>query len=369
MYRSFNMYWRWKQLLISRHARVADKLIDFVRRFLLNKLFWWFACLRPSEEDVSTDNVKEEASPAPIGISGDQTKENHQVSFPILSDLIDPSVQHLSSICSMLGLSDVPIILPEDLEDVEDSFGMPVFLGAGNYGTVQLMRSKSTRRLCAVKSQHSHINQQNFLREVRVLKALEGIENVPVFYGVTVAMDGGAIPAIVQEYIGNDNSLHATSLYDAIEKRSISEEQSLQLALQISRTVQDMHNRGWLHCDLKGDNILLQFEETSDENQWDVSDIDTPWEQCDEFAFTEISESTDAKINIKLIDFGLSCHVDDRQECFQYSVDKQVEILETCKHVSPEVVMGQSVFTSFSDVYALGLLFKDMSGTSRDFLN
>ncbi|KAJ8028583.1 hypothetical protein HOLleu_30868 [Holothuria leucospilota] len=123
---------------------------------------------------------------------------------------------------------------------------MPIFLGAGNYGAVQLKRIKTTRRLCAVKSQHRHLNEQdamkNFFREVRVLKSLEGIENVPVFYGLTGTMDGGAIPAIVQEYIGDDGSLHVTSLYDVIEKSSNRTVSSISIA-DISHTTRYAYQR------------------------------------------------------------------------------------------------------------------------------
>ncbi|KAJ8028581.1 hypothetical protein HOLleu_30863 [Holothuria leucospilota] len=128
---------------MSKHAKVANKRIGFNPRFVLNILFWWFACcFRPSEEDVDTKRVtKEDSSPSltGTGIDGDQVKENHK-----------------------LGIV-VPIFLPEYLEDVEDSFGMPVFLGAGNYGAVQLMRIKTTRR-CAVKSQHTHFNEQGAMK-------------------------------------------------------------------------------------------------------------------------------------------------------------------------------------------------------------
>ncbi|PIK48385.1 hypothetical protein BSL78_14745 [Apostichopus japonicus] len=207
------------------------------------KIFWWFACLRSSEQDVTSTDVSQNASTINTYTSSggscsvsdsEMIKADHPSDVTISID--DPCTGsylssqdtkssdelHVSSVCEKMGLSNVPYIPPRDLEEVEDEWGMPIFLGGGGNGAVQLMRSKSTQVLCAVKTQYKHLNEetagQNFASEVKVLKALQGLECIPTFFGVTLPQDDGPFPAIVQEFVRNGQSYTATSLYDATEK-------------------------------------------------------------------------------------------------------------------------------------------------------
>ncbi|PIK54859.1 hypothetical protein BSL78_08236 [Apostichopus japonicus] len=192
------------------------------------KIFWWFACLRSSEQAVASTDVYQNAStidtytssggscsvsdsemihvhadhPSDVTISVDDPCTGSQLSS---QDTKSSDELHVSSVCERMGLSNVPYIPPGDLEEVEDEWGMPIFLGGGGNGAVQLMRSKSTQLLCYI-----FISFQNFAREVRVLKALQGLECIPTFFGVTLPPDDGPFPAIVQEFVTNGQSYTAT---------------------------------------------------------------------------------------------------------------------------------------------------------------
>ncbi|XP_071822492.1 uncharacterized protein [Apostichopus japonicus] len=161
-----------------------------VRRSTLHKIFWWFACLRSSEQDVTSTDVSQNASttdsytssggscsvsdseiihadhPSDVTISIDDPCTGSQLSS---QDTTSSDELRVSSVCERMGLSNVPYIPPGDLEEVEDEWGMPIFLGGGGNGAVQLMRIKSTQVLCAVKTQYKHLNEktagQNFARD------------------------------------------------------------------------------------------------------------------------------------------------------------------------------------------------------------
>ncbi|XP_071831953.1 uncharacterized protein [Apostichopus japonicus] len=285
-----------------------------LRRSTLNKIFWWFACLGSSEQDGTSTDVSQNASTidsytssgGSISVSDSEMIYAHHPSDVAISiddpctgfhlssqDTKSSDELHVFSVCERMGLSNVPYIPPGDLEEVDDEWGMPIFLGGGGNGAVQLLRIKSTEVLCAVKTQYKHLNEetasQNFAREVTVLKALQGLECIPTFFGVTLPPDDGPFPAIVQEFVTNGQSYTATSLYDATDKRLITKDNSLQVAMDICLALRDMHARYWLHCDIKSDNILLQTSSVADntEDKWDDVDSVASWEPTQDIYPTE----------------------------------------------------------------------------------
>lgn len=69
-----------------------------------------------------------------------------------------PQIDQYLETCERLGFRGVFVISPNDLEEVEDECGVPVFLGGGANGGVSLMRIKLTRTLVAVKSQYKNLD-------------------------------------------------------------------------------------------------------------------------------------------------------------------------------------------------------------------
>ena len=197
---------------------------------------------------------------------------------------------------------------------------------------------------------------QNFVRELRVLMTLQGLDRFPKVYGVTAPQDGGPLPAIVQEFIGDSQSHRATPLYAAINSKSISKDQSLLMALDIAEGLRDMHRRNWLHCDLKGDNILLQPAGHPSNGDKMAAGGDT-------------SDLTHQAINVKLIDFGFAANMEDDGLYLQLDEERQRSALITSHHIAPEVIRGQMAFYEASEVFSLGLVFKDLSKLGDSFLD
>ncbi|PIK61505.1 hypothetical protein BSL78_01518 [Apostichopus japonicus] len=280
-----------------------------------SKIFWWFACLRSSEQDVTSNDVSHNAStidsytssggycsvrdseiihahhPSDVTISIDDPCTGSHLSS---QDTKSSDELHVSSVCERMGLSNVPYIPPGDLDEVDDEWGMPIFLGGGGNGAVQLMRIKPTQVLCAVKTQT--------LQERWSFDSITRLGVHSTFFGVTLPPDDGPFPAIVQEFVTNGQTYTATSLYDATDKRLITKDNSEHVAMDICLALRDMHTRYWLHCDIKSDNILLQTSSVVDDTEdlWDDVDSVASWEPTHDICPTE----SNPNFKIKLIDFG-----------------------------------------------------------------
>ncbi|PIK37596.1 putative calcium-dependent protein kinase 9-like [Apostichopus japonicus] len=284
------------------------------RRSPLNKIFWWFACLKSLEQDVTSTDVSHNAStidsytssggycsvsdseiihadhPSDVTISIDDPCTGSHLSS---QDNKSSDELHVSSVCERMGLSNVPYIPPGDLEE-------------------------------------------NFVREVRVLTALQGLECIPTFFGVTLPPDDGPFPAIVQEFVTNGQSYTATSLYDATEKHLITKDKSLQTSSVADDT----------------------------EDLWDDVDSVASWEPTQDIYPTE----SNPNFKIKLIDFGLTLNMNDEGQYLQFTDERQAEVMKNSIHVAPEVITGQRPFSKASDVFSIGRVLKDLSVVGDDFL-
>ncbi|PIK51482.1 hypothetical protein BSL78_11621 [Apostichopus japonicus] len=275
-----------------------------------------------------------------------------------------PQVDQYLETCERLGFRGVFVISPDDLEEVEDECGVPVFLGGGANGGVSLMRIKLTRTLVAVKSQYKNLDiteaTENFVHELKVLLALQGLEQFPKIYGLTPPQDGGPLPAIVQEFIGDRQSYHTTSLLAAINSRRISRYQSVQVALDIAKALRDMHGRRLLHCDLKNDNILLQLTDKGHV----AHDVDAKT-----FDASAPSYPANDAIKVKLIDFGLSSNMDEPGLYLHMNDEEQRTAFVRSFHLAPEVIRGQMPLYKLSEVFSLGQVFRDLGQLGDNFLD
>ncbi|PIK48386.1 hypothetical protein BSL78_14746 [Apostichopus japonicus] len=370
------------------------------------KIFWWFACLRSSDQDGTSTDVSQNAStidtytssggscsvsdseiihadhPSDVTISIDDSCTGSQLSS---QDTKSSDELHVSSVCERMGLSNVPYIPPGDLKRLMMMGYAHLSRRSGN-GAVQLMRIKPTQVLCAVKTQYKHLNEetagQHFLAFIfvwydfplffrtfqarsEILKALQGLECIPTFFGVTLPQDDGPFPAIVQEFVRNGQSYTATSLYDATEKCLITKDNYLQVAIDICLALRDMHSRYWLHCDIKSDNIMLQTSSVADdtENLWDDVDSVASWEPTQDIYPTE----SNPNFKIKLIDFGLTLNMNDQEQYLQFTDERQAEVRKNSIHVAPEVITGQRPFSKASDVFSIGRVLKDLMSSETTF--
>lgn len=113
----------------------------------------------------------------------------------------------------------------------------------------------------------------------------------------------------------------------------------LQVALSVARGIKIMHNKNMAHCDLKGENILLNFTEAG-KLEAVIAD----------FGLTRIFGTQKVK-HLKIFDpNGLSIHYAAPEVFLEYSY---IEKTQQHDRRSPAVLMS-------GDVYAFGCLLNDM---------
>ncbi len=142
---------------------------------------------------------------------------------------------------------------------------------------------------------------------------------------------------IVSEYIRGQDLFTAT--------REISEEELHDVIAQICRALEYIHTQGYVHFDIKPDNILVTRDRSigSDDSskvQWNA---DAP----------KSSENGSGPPRVKLIDFGLA---------EQLSGTFDFAIKGTLNYVAPEIIQGRNP-DKRADLYSLGVtLFQILTG-------
>lgn len=178
----------------------------------------------------------------------------------------------------------------------EGAYGK-VFLGTYNCLPVAVKVFK--------KQRNSKFHIHSFLKEVRVISVLTH-PNILLYIGVCLHKDNCLM---ISEYLENG------SLYDHIhhKKTHFEQAQIMQFIIEIMKAMAYVHSMGFLHCDIKSSNILL-----------------------------------DAQWNIKLADFGLSKQIIGK-------FDNKKMRIGTPNWMAPEVCRGES-YTKAADVYSFGLV-------------
>lgn len=101
-----------------------------------------------------------------------------------------------------------------------------------------------------------------------------------------------------------------------------------------------------LHNDIKGDNILLS---RSDLDQFTDSDPTK----------ASASESVVGGYHAVLTDFGKATQR-TQGRCYNLSEPEKVEYLVKYRHIAPEVIHGETRQSTFSDIYAVGMVLVKM---------
>lgn len=176
-------------------------------------------------------------------------------------------------------------------------------------------KAEDTRldRVVALKVLAAHLltdeeAKRRFEREAKAAAALDHPNIATVF---EVGEDNGQ-SFIAQQFIGG------TTIADKIAERPLPFEEFVDIAIQVSEGLQAAHEKGVVHRDIKGANILVN-----------------------------------SKGQAKIIDFGLA-HSADRSK-----LTKTGTTLGTPAYMSPEQVQGQPIDRR-SDIWSFGVLLYEM---------
>ncbi|XP_045586986.2 probable serine/threonine-protein kinase DDB_G0278665 [Procambarus clarkii] len=181
------------------------------------------------------------------------------------------------------------------------------FLGSGTYGVVVLVEWRG--ELAALKVSKSSLFSKSFSREANILTVLKGAGGAPLLLGVAVNPF-----ALLITYKG---SRTLQNLFNNPEYNLID------LGLQVGKKLQEVHEAGIVHNDIKGSNIIVRGPPHNPE--------------------------------ISIIDFGMACTTDESVLLF-------VEPNVTTKH--PPEMFEEGCSSSASDVYSYGVLMSEILNAS-----
>ncbi|XP_071823248.1 uncharacterized protein [Apostichopus japonicus] len=245
-------------------------------------------------------------------------------------------LQHLFPECELLLQSDLQHIL-------HPTTNKPITLGKGAFGVVRLMKNIKTGRLCAVKTFQNHLMNAKIFKdakvEVQMLTKLRGLKCVPELFGIVPAEGNTGVPSVVQEFIGDQDTLMTCTIKTAIRKKIFSADIIVRVALSIVKALIDVQSRGIFHCDLKPDNIMLM---------------------------PELQGGQDP--HIKIIDFGRAVSTANKPKYEHLTPERQGEVLQRSAHIAPEVVLGLLPYSENSEMYSLGKIFIRMAGDRSKYL-
>ncbi|CAM8907897.1 unnamed protein product [Rhodiola kirilowii] len=196
-------------------------------------------------------------------------------------------------------------------------------IGRGSFAKVDLAIPKSgagVPPLMAVKSAPVY-NSQSLKHEREILGLVSNSENVIRCFGESFSSENGEqLYNIFLEYASGG------SLYDRVRKCGdrLSEGEVRSLTRSVLSGLNDVHSKGFVHCDVKLQNILLCSENSDDEND----------------------------VVAKIADFGLA----KRQNRV---VGNRDEFRGTPLYMAPETVMSGE-FESPADVWAVGCAVVEM---------
>ncbi|PIK55099.1 hypothetical protein BSL78_07994 [Apostichopus japonicus] len=175
--------------------------------------------------------------------------------------------------------------------------------------------------------------------EVQMLTKLRGLKCVPELFGIVPAEGNTGVPSVVQEFIGDQDTLMTCTIKTAIRKKIFSADIIVRVALSIVKTLIDVQSRGIFHCDFKPDNIMLM---------------------------PELQGGQDP--HIKIIDFGRAVSTAHKPKYEHLTPERQGEVLQRSAHIAPEVVLGLLPYSENSEIYSLGKIFIRVAGDQSNYL-
>ena len=202
-----------------------------------------------------------------------------------------------------------------------DRFRVEAILGSGGFATVYKARDERSGQIVALKISHEGLTDDprtraRFDREVRAAEKLQG-RHVARLLDSGVDADG--YPFTVSELLGGED---LSTTLDRDGKFTL--ERAVHLARQVLLALDEAHQHGLVHRDVKPENIRLV-------------------------------RGVDGAEEAKLMDFGIA-----KPELAEGpAVTKTGELVGTPRYMAPEQLRGEPA-TPATDVYSLGIVLVEM---------
>ena len=146
-------------------------------------------------------------------------------------------------------------------------------LGKGGYSTVYICKKKNSdsNKSYAMKiSEELKSPEKNhLLTEYKILKYLSGGIGIPKVYYFGKENEDGKKYCLVQQLLGNN-------LTEELKKSNnkFQTEKFINIGLQMVSRIEFLHSRGFIHCDVKPENFVLNADSNDNDNNFTVFLID-----------------------------------------------------------------------------------------------
>ena len=198
---------------------------------------------------------------------------------------------------------------------VADRYELEQLVGAGGMSSVFRAHDRVLERTVALKVLHERLAAQKdvvdrFSREARMVAGLS-------HHNIVAVIDRGdhdGSPFIVFEYVAGENLKQLIG-----HTGPLPVERALELAIQIARALEFAHEKGFVHRDVKPQNVLL-------------------------------NGNGEAKVT----DFGIARPLESHDGETQTGT-----VLGTCDYISPEQAQGRRV-DAHTDIYSLGVVLYEL---------
>ncbi|HUS29752.1 MAG TPA: serine/threonine-protein kinase [Kofleriaceae bacterium] len=212
-------------------------------------------------------------------------------------------------------------------EIVADNYEIVDVLGIGGMGVVYKAVQRSLDRVVAIKLPRPELAADLVVRRRLRCEAIAGARiDHP---NIVRVLDFGShreVPFVVMEHVAGPRLAHLLA-----EHGPLPVEMVVQIARQIVAGLQDAHDKGVIHADVKCDNVLVET-------------------------------LRDGNLFPRLIDFGIARFVDDGS----LRELEDTTVIGTPEYLAPEVIRGEPPgFTA--DVYAIGIMLYELVSGATPF--
>ena len=177
------------------------------------------------------------------------------------------------------------------------------------------------------------------LHEANVIANLGDHQGLPFLFGVQTK----TVPyGVVLQFLGTKE--HSLTVWRAASKKKLDNNELMSVLDNVAEALQHIHCKGYLHNDLKANNVVLERRYAR-------------------------------QYNAVIIDFGKSTKIDSPEPKKTLSKSEQKIYRQTYPHIAPEIVSGQATASNASNVYSFGRLIEFVCqkallnlGAKRSFL-
>ncbi len=184
-------------------------------------------------------------------------------------------------------------------------------LGSGSQANVYMAKLEPSGKPCVLKD--FKFSDKQCQREVNMLHKMNFSSFFPQIYGTTKNR------CIAMEYLGNQ------TVIEALESAPMTPIDWIDVALNVATGIQELHDAGFIHGDLKPENIMVH-------------------------------QNTQSNWQATIIDLGLAEPINPPPAPYKMTPEQISYFSKVCTHLAPEILDGTKGISVKGDVFSLGVV-------------